>query len=214
MWLCFLSEHSLFPGGRNLSLTKLAFFSPASNSRSAKGKLFFINSVPQNNLKLATMRVHPQRSRLPNVKPELLIQFPSLWSKSAVFHFLWNCKCRKMLKQESPATSKRAPHSSLFQPRDLSAACSGSPESVNRIQRPGLSVQLTTSPSGWLPMGKSGLGFFPSCKVFQIFLSNWLQKSQSYLYPVCICVYGVPYIFLSSCQVVIRFTITIIFCCF
>ena len=102
------------------------------------------------------MKVYPQRSRLPNVKSSLLIQF-NLWSKSAVFHFLWNCECRKMLKQESPATSKWAQHSSLFQPRDLPEVPSGSPESVNRIQRPGLSVQLTTSPNSWLPMGKSFL---------------------------------------------------------
>lgn len=36
--------------------------------------------------------------------------------------FLWNRECKKMLKQESLATSKWAQHSSLFQPRDLSAA--------------------------------------------------------------------------------------------
>ena len=65
MWLCFLSEHSLLPGDRNLSLKKLAFFFPASNSRSAKGKLFFINSVPQNNLRLQLWKFIPRGPTCP-----------------------------------------------------------------------------------------------------------------------------------------------------
>lgn len=112
-----------------------------------------------------------------------------------------------MLKLESPATSKWAQHSPRFQPRDVSAALSGSLGSVNLIQRPGLSAQPTALPMARLLWaGGSWLAFMPTLSGF---LCNHLPR-VSHVFSLFASVSMWFHIFvLPLCQV-LRFTRTIL----
>lgn len=169
-----------FWGAATWCFQKLAFPSLACNIGVPKeSSLNQLCATKQ--LQAATMKVHPQRSCLPNLKSSLLMQFPSLWSKRAIFHFLWNWECRKMLMLESPAPSKWAQHIRFLQPCDLGSELSGSPESVNLTQRPRLLAQPTISPNGLFLMGMSELAFFHANHFYFCFVIGCRRVSHVFI---------------------------------
>lgn len=202
--LCLLPEHSLFPillGEAIGILQKLAFPSLACQSRSAKAPL--ISPVSQNNLRPRRWQFIPRGPVCPTLS--LHFSLSSLHSEAKVKVFIFSgSEDPGRAQAASPAASRCAQHRRLFQPCGPSVVLSRSPESANPMQGPRLSAQPSISPNGLvlfyfiLFYGHVRVHFL-TCQPFLVFLCNWLQKSQSYLYLLCICLHQVLYIFLLSC---------------